>query len=63
MRMPKKVPSTPIPETKILLGGALEAPDICSNPRRFKCSLVWQLQTMKRILIPLHRKRMEEGLV
>ena len=32
MWMPKKVPSTPIPEIKILMGGALEAPDIAVTP-------------------------------
>ncbi len=32
MRVPKTVPNTPIPETKILMGGALEAPDIAVTP-------------------------------
>lgn len=32
MRMPKKIPNTPIPETKILLGGAIEAPDASVTP-------------------------------
>jgi hypothetical protein len=32
MRMPKKVPNSPIPQSKILIGGAIEAPDAVVTP-------------------------------
>ena len=32
MRMPPKVPNSPIPQSKILMGGAIEAPDVVVTP-------------------------------